>query len=80
MFRTADGRHVAKIFVSYRRDDSEIWATKLAESLACEFPSGQVFRDLAAIAPGADFAATLQEALAQSVAKLGVLIKDRGGK
>lgn len=64
---------MAKIFVSYRRDDSEIWATKLAESLACEFPSGQVFRDLAAIAPGADFAATLQEALAQSVAVIIVI-------
>lgn len=64
---------MSRIFISYRREDSEIWAARLEESLKREFPSDQVFRDVTTIAPGVDFVDALDAALRETVAAIVVI-------
>ena len=66
---------MAGIFVSYRRDDSA-YALLLSKALAQKFGSARVFRDFESIAPGQDFVAELDAALAQCAAC--VVIVGRG--
>jgi hypothetical protein len=68
-----DGMNVSRIFISYRREDSDIWAGRLADELRKHFPVEQVFQDIASIDPGADFPTVLEEALATAAVMLVVI-------
>jgi TRAP-type mannitol/chloroaromatic compound transport system substrate-binding protein len=64
---------VARIFINYRREDSEIWAARLEDALKRAFPADVVFRDVTAIAPGADFVTALETALRETAAAVVVI-------
>ena len=61
---------MARIFLSYRRDDSAGFAGRLADALEAEFGVGSVFRDVDDIQPGEDFAQAIQFQLRESGAVL----------
>ena len=46
---------MSSIFVSYRRGDSQGWAGRIVADLRRAFPEMEVFHDIAAVPPGADF-------------------------
>lgn len=52
-----------RIFVTYRREDTSVHAGRLSDALAVEFGEDRVFQDVAAIAPGEDFAKAIEDAL-----------------
>jgi hypothetical protein len=58
------------IFISYRRDDSEGEAGRLADDLALRFREDSVFMDVTAIQPGRDF----RKAIDESIHKCSVLL------
>ena len=64
---------MSRIFISYRREDSDIWAGRLADELRKHFSAEQVFQDIASIDPGADFPTVLEEALATAAVMLVVI-------
>ena len=64
------------IFISYRRDDSAASTGRLYDRLAHHFGREQVFRDLDAIAPGAEFAKVIEE----RISKCSVLVAVVGKK
>jgi hypothetical protein len=65
-----------KIFISYRRDDTAGRAGRLFDVLVARFGHRDVFQDVAAIAPGADFPQQVADAIAQSDAALVVIGSD----
>ena len=67
---------MAGIFISYRRDDSAASAGRLYDRLAHHFGKEQVFRDLDAIAPGAEFAKVIEERISQCDVLLAVIGKN----
>jgi len=64
---------VTSIFISYRRDDSAGFAGRLADALEASIGAGSVFRDVDDIAPGDDFVAAIEQALADSSVLLVVI-------
>jgi tetratricopeptide (TPR) repeat protein len=64
------------VFISYRRDDSAAAAGRLYDRLAAHFGKEQVFRDLDAIAPGAEFGKVIEERIAQSDVLIAVIGKE----
>jgi hypothetical protein len=64
---------MARIFISYRRQDSDIWVSRLVEELRKHFPPDQVFQDVASIEPGADFVKSLDKALGTAAVMLAVI-------
>ncbi len=54
---------MARIFISYRRDDSATSAGRLYDRLEGHFGQGQVFMDVDAIKPGLDFVEVVQGAV-----------------
>ncbi|MET0682813.1 MAG: DctP family TRAP transporter solute-binding subunit [Casimicrobiaceae bacterium] len=64
---------MSRIFISYRREDSGIWAGRLADELRKHFPPEQVFQDIASIDPGADFREVLEQALATAATMLVII-------
>ncbi len=58
------------IFISYRREDSEGEAGRLADDLAENFSQGSVFMDVDAIQPGRDF----RKAIDENIHKCSVLL------
>lgn len=63
----------SRIFISYRREDSEHAAGRLADDLRKEFPPQQIFLDVASIDPGADFVQALKQGLEDCAAVLVVI-------
>lgn len=63
------------LFISYRRSDTGGYAGRLADVLEQRFGAGRVFHDVEAIAPGTDFAAAIESAVAGAGVVL-VLIGD----
>jgi formylglycine-generating enzyme required for sulfatase activity len=63
----------SRIFISYRRADSEQAAARLAEDLRRHFAPEQVFQDFASIDPGADFVEAVQRGLDTCAAVLVVI-------
>ncbi len=61
---------MGKIFISYRRDDSEGEASRLFDDLVEHFGEASVFMDVAGIQAGRDF----RKAIEESVATCGVLL------
>lgn len=76
----------SRIFVSYRREDAQQAAGRLAADLRTYFDRDQVFEDIASIAPGSDFMEALHEGLASCCAVVVVIgpnwaaLTDRHGK
>jgi len=76
----------ARIFISYRRDDTSATAEHLHTSLGRRFGKEKVFRDLDTLAPGEDFAAEIKGAIAGTsvfIALIGrrwLTIKGRDGR
>lgn len=56
---------MARIFLSYRRDDSAGFAGRLADAMEAEFGTGSVFRDVDDIRPGEDFVHAIESHLQQ---------------
>jgi hypothetical protein len=61
-----------KIFICYRRDDSEGYAGRLYDRLVQHFPE-RVFMDTASIPAGADFVAKMREVMRESFAALVII-------
>lgn len=57
---------MAKIFLSYRRDDTQGEAGHLMAELRRRYGPSSVFMDIGAIEPGADFAYTIERAMLDS--------------
>jgi hypothetical protein len=74
------------IFVSYRRQDSQMAAGRLADCIKEEFGDAEIFRDVENIDPGADFTEVLSRALNSCVVMLVVIgpqwltIADKNGR
>jgi hypothetical protein len=64
-----------KLFINYRRDDSRADSGRLYDRLAARFP-GKVFRDVASIEPGIEWADAIVRVLSQSDACLVVIGKN----
>lgn len=74
------------IFISYRRQDSQMAAGRLADCIKEEFGDAEIFRDVENIDPGADFVEVLGNALNSCVVMLVVIgpqwlgIQDKNGR
>ena len=64
------------VFISYRRDDSAAAAGRLYDRLAAHFGKELIFRDLDAIAPGAEFTKVIEERVSQSNVLIAVIGKE----
>ena len=64
---------MAGIFISYRRQDSQGFAGRLADTLKAQFARNQIFRDIETIEPGVDFVEAIERALASCVVLLAVI-------
>jgi hypothetical protein len=82
---TLNNRLPPWIFISYRRADTRHVAGRLSDRLDERFPGAHVFMDVDTIEPGADFAASIQEAVARCdvlIAMIGphwLTLEDRHG-
>jgi hypothetical protein len=63
----------SRIFISYRREDTEQAVGRLVEDLREHFGAEQVFQDVTSIAPGAEFPDALHRALDTCAAMLVVI-------
>jgi hypothetical protein len=68
-----------RAFVSYRRDDAQDFAGRLADRVRAAPGVGDVFLDVDGIHPGEDFEARLKAALAQADVSLIVIGRDWRG-
>jgi TIR domain len=64
---------VPNVFISYRREDSAASAGRLFDRLSDRFGKEHVFRDLDAIAPGAEFGKVIAERIAHCDALIAVI-------
>ena len=55
-----------RIFINYRRQDTEATAAHLYDSLARKFGAKRVFRDKVTIQPGQDFPTAIDDAIRRS--------------
>lgn len=55
---------MSRIFINYRRQDTEAYVDRLYEHLAQHFTPEDIFMDVDSIKPGADFVHTLEDAVA----------------
>jgi hypothetical protein len=67
---------LGRIFISYRREDTEFAAALLFDRLVAHFGEGQIFKDIDSIEPGDVFADVIRAALASCEVVL-VLIGDQ---
>jgi hypothetical protein len=61
------------IFISYRRQDSQSAAGRLADDLKERLPETRIFRDIETIAPGEDFVEAIERALAECGVLLAII-------
>lgn len=66
----------ARIFISYRRQDTAAYAAHLHDTLCRRFGQARVFRDLDTIAPGQDYPDVIERAISATTAVI-VLIGPR---
>jgi hypothetical protein len=64
---------MADVFLSYRRDDSRSASGRLMDHLQMALGTDRVFRDVDSIAPGLDFMAALERAIAGASVLLAVV-------
>ena len=67
---------MARIFISYRRDDSSSQAGRLYDWLAAHFGQGQVFMDVDTIKPGVDFVETVRQAIGECDGLVAIIGSD----
>src|SRR5688572_17981555 len=67
---------MTRVFVSYRRSDSEEIAGRICDRLVKEFGKDNVFRDIDSLPVGVDFRVHLREALGASSVMLLVIGPD----
>ena len=53
---------MSRIFINYRRQDSEGYVGRLYDHLARVFEPDDIFMDVSSIEPGADFVVVLEDA------------------
>jgi hypothetical protein len=70
------GQLTVRIFISYRRDDSEGEAGRLFADLVNRFGEASVFMDVAGIGPGRDFRKAIDESLAACDVLLAIIGRD----
>lgn len=70
------GVDAPRIFISYRRDDSEGHTGRLYDALASRFGDEQVFMDIDTIPLGVDFARVITEAVASCDVLIAVIGRD----
>jgi len=74
-----------RLFISYRRNDTQMVAGRLRESLAAHFGDRAIFRDKNSIAPGEDWTKAIEEGLTGGVVVLALIgpswatARDEGG-
>lgn len=61
------------VFISYRRQDSQSAAGRLADGLELRFGKAQIFRDVETIQPGVDFVDAIETALSSCSVMLAVI-------
>lgn len=61
------------IFISYRRQDSQMAAGRLADGLERHFGKAQIFRDVETIQPGVDFVDAIESALSSCSVVLAII-------
>ena len=66
---------MARIFISYRRDDSGGWAGRLYDRLSQYFGRDHVFMDIDTIEPGLDFAEVIEQAVGSCDALVALIGK-----
>ncbi len=64
---------MARIFISYRRDDSAAHSGRIYDRLEGHFGKGQVFMDVDTIRPGLDFVEVVQEAVGSCDALIAII-------
>jgi DNA polymerase len=64
---------MSRIFINYRRQDSEGYVGRLYDHLTQFFERGDIFMDIEAIKPGQDFVETLENAVTQCDVLLAVI-------
>lgn len=64
---------MSRVFISYRRSDSEGYVGRLHDHLTQHFKPQDIFIDVDAIRPGADFVKVLEDAVAQCDVLLAVI-------
>jgi TIR domain len=64
---------VSRIFISYRRDDSGVWAGRLYDRLSQRFGRENAFMNIDTIDPGLDFVEVIQEAVGSCDALIAVI-------
>jgi Hsp70 protein/TIR domain len=66
---------MAKVFISYRRDDSAGYAHAIHRELLQHFSKDQVFMDVATMEPGVDFVRVIEEAVGECDVLLALIGK-----
>lgn len=61
------------VFISYRHDDSQSAAGRIADNLERHFGKAQIFRDVETLQPGVDFVNAIDSALASCAVVLAVI-------
>ena len=75
-----------KVFISYRRSDTEMAAGRLREAIAQRFGNQQTFRDKESISPGLDWLKEIQQAIGTDAIVLALIgpawltARDSGGR
>lgn len=64
---------MSRIFINYRRQDSEGYVGRLYDHLVRHFPPDDVFMDVDSIEPGADFVQVLEDAVAACDVLLAII-------
>ena len=64
---------MARIVISYRRDDASAHAGRIYDRLRTEFGSDQVFMDIDAIEPGVDFVEAIEDAIGTADVLIAVI-------
>ena len=65
-----------RIFISYRRSDSEIIAGRIYDRLVAAFGEDNIFMDIDDIPPGLDFRDVIDQALAKTDVMLAIIGPD----
>ena len=74
------GRAVAKITISYRREDSGAIVGRIFDRLVAHYGNDTVFRDIDNIPPGIDYRKYINEALGSTDILLAIIGPDWAGK
>lgn len=61
------------VFISYRRQDAQSAAGRLADGLERRFGKAQIFRDIETIEPGVDFVDAIEKGLSSCLVMLAVI-------